>query len=168
MANAARAYAAAAAASKNDPEAEPPEDAADRLELLERARQRWKRDRVAALARFDDAVFTPGEALAPDALALKLASDIVDATIVLTSVSLVTTCRRSASDLLADVDGGALGEVDRLAVRIGRATNETLTGPAPVLSWDVATEWKGGRGPFSDAVARAHSRLDGVGVPTTK
>ena len=117
--------------------------------------------RISMLKCINDAALTPSEGycIDPYSLAPSLAGDLVNAVVIPQTVFLVAD--GNADGLLSDCDEEAFSELDRLVKRLelqAQATSSTKFQPkaiAPTLSR---------RGPFSNAIACAHRRLDEAGI----
>ena len=134
---------------------------------LDDARRVVIKARLAMLERINEAMFTPAEVLETDALASKLASDLIDAVIIPQSVALVAASGGNAADLLSDIDQDTYNEIDRLVARFEQ--NVYLTAKRSGSRSESVSSLQAapptGKGPFSNAIARAHRRLDKAGVP---
>ncbi len=111
--------------------------------------------RVAMLTRINEASLTPSEGylIDPYSLAPSLAGDLVDAVVIPQSVCLITD--GSADGLLSDFDEETFSELDRLVKRLeDRDALTTAAQSTPIAPTPA------GRGPFSNAIASAHRRLD--------
>jgi len=125
--------------------------------------------RTKMLARINEAALSPSEgySIDPHSLAPWLAADLTSAVAILQTAYLIDNDASAATDgLLSDVDRVTLSEVERLVKRLELQENKgglpsLPVGPELVEAVAMPPE---GRGPFSNAIAVAHGRLDEAGV----
>ena len=145
-------------------------------DILQKANQNMlKARRVARQERLDlylsmhDAAITSAkdQLIDPHSLTPLIASDLIDAIVIPVFLSLVQTHR---CDCLYDNDleDKWLQELKRLVLRLETQTKRegsvVADSTLSTMSRDSSEKY-GGSGPFSRAIARAHRRLDNVGVP---
>ena len=134
-----------------------------------KARQVARQERLDLYLSMHDAAITStkDQLIDPHSLTPLIASDLIDAIVIPAFLSLVQTHR---CDCLYDndLDDKWLQELKRLALRLETQTkregSEVADSTVSTMSRDSSEKY-GGSGPFSRAIARAHRRLDNVGVP---
>lgn len=125
----------------------------DSATKIEEARLGGMHARIALFKCINEALTTPtcktGSLIEPHTLAKCLASDLMSAGVIPQTVLLVAD--GSADSLLSDIDDETYAELNRLQRRFEFCS---------VATSDAVLSSPSGRGPFSNAIARAHCRLD--------
>lgn len=131
-------------------------------EIVDDARQQVIKTRLALLQSLNSAAMTPtrGNLLDPHSVAPAVTSDLVEA-VVLPITLLLVPCD-DAIGLVSDIDDVTYGEIDRLVYRLEKHGNLKDNPVKSTVDHMVVR----GRGPFSNAIAQAHERLDEAGLPS--
>ena len=118
--------------------------------------------RTSMLTCISEAALSPSEGFSihVHSLAPNLAADLVTAVVIPQSAFLFAD-GSAADGLLSDLNQATFSELDRLVYRL---ESQALMASATAVQPTTIASTPDGRGPFSNAIASAHRRLDEAGI----